>query len=90
MSWLFAGVVLVCSIGFAKLSVSTLNWWFARRMTKRILVASHTANFGLILCYPLLLTIGPGSSRSRLWIEGHGNTIPFPCWLLLATGAVGC
>jgi len=90
VSWLFTSVVLVCSIGFAKLSVSTLNWWFARRMTKRILVASHTANFGLILSYPLLLIFGPGSSDCRLWLEGHGNSIPFPCWLLLAAGAVGC
>lgn len=90
MSWLFTSVVLVCSIGFAKLSVSTLNWWFARRMTKRILVASHTANFGLILSYPLLLIFGLGSSDCLLWFEGHGNSIPFPCWLLLAAGAVGC
>ncbi len=90
MSWLFAGVVLVCSIGFAKLSVSTLNWWFARRMTKRIVVASHAANIGLILGYPLLLTIGPGSSHCRQWIDGHAGSIPFPSWLLLAVGAVGC
>ena len=90
MSWLFAGVVLVCSIGFAKLSVSALNWWFARRMTKQIVVAAHAANIGLILGYPLLLTLGPGSSHSRLWIEGHSNSIPVLCWLLLAVGAVGC
>ncbi len=90
MSWLFAGVVLVCSIGFAKLSVSTLNWWFARRMTKRILVASHTANFGLILSYPLLLAFGPGSSHCRQWIEGHGNSMPVLYRLLLAAGAFGC
>ena len=90
MSWLFTGVVLVCSIGFAKLSVSALNWWFARRMTKQIVVAAHAANIGLILGYPLFLTLGPGSSHCRQWIEGHTGSIPFPCWLLLAAGAVGC
>ena len=89
MSWLFTGVVLVCSLGFAKLSVSALNWWFARRMTKQIVVAAHAANIGLILGYPLLLTFGPGSSQCRQWIEGHIESIPFLCWLLLATGAVG-
>ncbi len=89
MRWLFPFVVLILSAGFAKLSVATLNWWFARRMSKRVLVASHALNIALILGYPLLLAFGPGSSHLRLLLRGHTDQVPFTGWLALAVGAFG-
>ena len=89
MRWLFPLVVLILSAGFAKLSVASLNWWFARRHSKRIVVASHTLNAALILGYPLFLCVGPDSSKLRLLLEGHVHGVPFHGWLLLAAGAVG-
>ncbi|MEK6262071.1 MAG: metallophosphoesterase [Planctomycetota bacterium] len=89
MRWLFPFVVLILSAGFAKLSVATLNWWFARRMSKPVLVASHVLNIALILGYPLLLITGPVSSHLRLLLDGHINRVPFACWLTLAAGAGG-
>jgi len=87
--WLFLLAVLILSAGFAKLSVASMNWWFAHRLPKRIIVAAHTLNISLILGYPLFLTIGPESSHLRLLLEVHTNQVPFSCWLLLAAGAVG-
>ena len=89
MRWLFPFVLLILSAGFAKICVASLNWWFAQRLSKRIVVASHSVNASLILGYPLLLAFGPGSSRLRLLLAGHTDQVPFSCWLLLAVGAVG-
>ena len=89
MRWLFPFVVLILSAGFAKICVAMLNWWFAQRLSKRIVVASHSVNASLILGYPLLLAFGPGSSRLRLLLAGHTDQVPFSCWFLLAAGSVG-
>ncbi len=91
MRWLFPFVALILSVGFAKLCVASLSWWFARRLSKPIIVASHAVNVSLILSYPLLLVSGPGSSELRLRLAGHANGVPFSVsgWLLLAAGAVG-
>ena len=89
MRWLFPFVVLILSAGFAKLCVVTLNWWFARRLSKPIILTSHAVNVALILCYPLLLTVGPCSSHLRLLLEGHTSRVPLVCSFTLAAGAVG-
>ena len=89
MRWLFPFVVLILSAGFAKLCVASLNWWFAQRLSKPIVIASHAVNALLILGYPLLITIGPSSSHLRLLLEGRTSQIPFVCWLTLTVGAVG-
>ena len=89
MRWLFPFVVLILSAGFAKLCVASLNWWFAQRLSKPIVIASHAVNALLILGYPLLIAIGPSSSHLRLLLEGRTSQIPFVCWLTLTVGAVG-
>ena len=89
MSWLFPFVVLILSAGFAKLCVAALNLWFARRLSKPIILASHASNIFLVLGFPLLLTFGSGSSHLRLLLEGHTSQVPLHCWLLLAAGTVG-
>lgn len=89
MRWLFPFVVLILSAGFAKLCVVSVNWWFAHRLSKPIIVALHSVNVFLILGYPLLLIFGPCSSDLCLLLEGPAYKVPFGGWLVLATGAIG-
>lgn len=89
MGWQFTIGVLIFSAGFAKLSTASVNWWFARRLSKRIVVAIHTVNIAFILGYPLLLIVGPGSKQLRLLLAGHDSSVPIAGWLALAAGAAG-
>ena len=89
MSWLFPWFVLVCAGSFAKLSAAAMNWWFAHRLPKRIIVLTHLANISLVVGFTLLLTTGPGAKPLRAFIaNGNGELLLFT-WLQLAAAAVG-
>ena len=89
MRWLFPIIVLILTAGIAKLTVSALNWLFAHRLSKRILIAGHAGNISLIVAYVLLLGWGPGSSQLRLLVDGRSHQVPVAIWLLIATGLSG-
>ena len=89
MNGLFSIIVLILTVGVAKLTVATLNRFFARRLSKRLVVAGHTCNVSLIVAYALLLAFGPGSHQLRLLFGGHSPQVPVGIWLLVATGLFG-
>jgi len=66
-----------------------MNWWFAHRLPKRIIVLTHLANISLVVGFTLLLTTGPGSKPLRAFIaNGNGELLLFT-WIQLAVAAIG-
>jgi hypothetical protein len=86
--WLPLFIALL-SVGFAKLSIVTVNWFFGHRLTKRIIVTLHSINFSLILGFPLLLAYGPGGCPLRLVLDRQWQLVPFFYWPVLISGVFG-
>ncbi len=89
MSWLFPWLVLVCSTGFAKLSASAMNWWFAHRLPKWIILLTHAANISLVIGFTVLFAAGLGAGPLRRLLDGHTVAVPLVTWFQLAVGTIG-
>lgn len=89
MTWLPVLMVLILTAGFAKLSIAALNWTFAHRLSKRVLILGHTMNVVAIVAYPRLLCVSLGRpSLIALW-QSPCLDVSTLGWLVVAIGCVG-
>ncbi len=89
MSWLFPWFVIVCAAGFTKLSSAAMNWWFAHRLPKWIIVLTHLVNVSLVIGFAVLLAAGPGSKLLRALIANGAGELLLFTWLQLAVAMIG-
>lgn len=89
MAWLMILSVLGLWIGFAKLSVSILNWTFAQPLSKPSVLLGHIVNITAILAYPKLLSWTLG--QPSLLALGRASSVEVTVFggVLILLGVVG-